>query len=80
MTDHKALPVVGYKPQSDEKVALVNVNKRVEETMLRMLDTLKDNSEVDQRWLAIGRTQLELAWMAVNRAIFKPGRAKLENE
>jgi hypothetical protein len=80
MTDHKGLPVEGYKPQSDDKVQLVNNYKRVEEAVLRMLDGLKDSPEIDQRWLAIGRTGLEQAFMAINRSIFKPGRAKLEGE
>lgn len=80
MTDHKPIPVEGYKPQSDNTVALVNVNKREEEKLLRMLDSLKGNEAVDGRWLAIARTQLEQAFMAWNRAIFRPGRVKLEGD
>lgn len=80
MTDHQALPVQGYRPQSPETVAAVNANKQAEETSLRILDTLKSNPDVDQRWLAIGRTHLEQAWMAINRSIFKPDRAKLPGE
>jgi hypothetical protein len=72
------LPVAGYHPQSDEKVAIVNENKRVEETMLRALDLLADRPDVDKRWLAIGRTQLEQGFMAVNRAIFRPARVDLD--
>ena len=80
MTDHQALPVQGYKPQSQAKVDLVNVNKQAEESALRILDALKANTEVDQRWLAIGRTHLEQAWMAINRSIFQPERAKLPGD
>lgn len=38
MVDHKGLPVAGYQPQSDEKVALVNEFKQDEERLLRKLD------------------------------------------
>lgn len=73
-TEHQGLPVEGYKPQSSEKVDLVNDNKRLEERVLRVLDGLKARADVDQRWLAIGRTHIEEAFMAVNRAIFQPKR------
>ncbi len=79
MTDHKGLPVQGYKPQSEGKVALVNTNKELEERVLRQLDSL-EASGVDKRWLAIGRTAIENGFMAVNRAVFQPGRAELPED
>ena len=35
---HPGLPVAGYKPQSPEKVALVNENKETEERLLRSIE------------------------------------------
>jgi hypothetical protein len=78
MSMHDGLPVAGYRPQSTEAVDLVNANKQAEERTLRMLDSLV--GRVDARWLAIGRSQIELGWMAVNRAIFQPGRALLPSD
>ena len=80
--DHDPLPVHGYKPQSEASVDLVNKNKLVEEAMLRILDDLKrrPHVEVDQRWLAVGRTHIEQAWMAINRAIFQPKRVALPED
>ena len=81
MTDHQPIPVQGYKPQSQSSVDQVNLNKTMEEETLRRLDAIKEwGDEVDQRWLAVGRTAIEQGWMAVNRSIFKPGRAKLQGE
>lgn len=74
MTDHKGLPVEGYKPQSTEKVDLVNDNKRLEERVLRVLDELAKRDAIDKRWLAIGRTHIEEGFMAINRSIFQPAR------
>jgi len=79
MTDHAPLPVAGYTPQSDDKVATVNINKQFEEQILQRLDWLKDQPGIDQRWLAIGRTGIEQAFMAVNRAVFQPQRIKLND-
>ena len=77
---HTGLPVAGYKPQADDAVQLVNINKLIEEEALRALDALRDNPAVDQRWLQIGRTQIEQGFMAVNRSIFRPGRVRLPED
>ena len=86
MTDHPGLPVSGYRPQSDAKVAAVNGFKADEERLLRKLDALKTggvggiDGAVDQRWLQIGRTALEEAFMAINRSIFQPERVRLPED
>lgn len=73
-----ALKVEGYKPLTTDKVSLVNVNKKAEERVLRILDELSSLDMVDKRWLAIGRTHIEQGFMAVNRAVFQPGRVDLD--
>jgi hypothetical protein len=70
--------VRGYRPQSEENVALVNANKAVEEEILQILDSLGEHPGVDKRWLAIGRTHIEQGFMAVNRSVFCPERFKLD--
>ncbi len=74
MTDHKPLPVAGYTPQGDDKIAQVNTNKRLEEAVLSRLDEIAAMEGIDKRWLAIGRTHVEEGFMSINRAIFKPQR------
>jgi hypothetical protein len=74
MSEHKPLPVAGYSSQSEENVALVNQNKILEERVLRQLDLVASFSDVDQRWAAVARTHLEQGFMALNRAVFRPGR------
>jgi len=69
------LPVAGYQPQTQLNIAIVNGNKAIEEDVLHRLDNLALMQEVDKRWLAIGRTGIEQAFMAINRAVFKPQRA-----
>lgn len=80
MPHHTGLPVAGYKPQSDQAVDLVNSNKRTEESLLRLLDMLRDNGTCDGRWLAIARSHFEEGFMALNRSIFKPGRIALPGD
>ena len=74
------LPVAGYKKQSLNAVALVNNHKVMEERILRVLDSFKNDTGIDQRWLAIARTQLEQGFMALNRAVFQPTRVTLTED
>ena len=89
--EHKGLPVHGYQPQSDAKVALVNGFKQDEERLLRRLDEIGGQTihlqnddgtrrSVDPRWLAIARTGFEQGFMALNRSVFQPQRVKLPED
>jgi hypothetical protein len=88
MSTHTGLPVSGYQPQSDDAVEAVNYHKEMEERLLRRIDELMAASNAgvvglpacDIRWLAIAKTHTELAFMALNRAVFQPGRIKLPGE
>lgn len=80
MGQHDGLPVAGYRPQSDVSVERVNLNKRLEEQVLRALDVLAEQPDIDKRWLAIGRTAIEQGFMAVNRSVFRPARAALPED
>ena len=80
MTEPEPLPVVGDETQSSANIALVNKNKHTEEIILRVLDAMTDNPSFDQRWLAIGRTHLEIGFMAINRAVFRPERIQLPTD
>jgi hypothetical protein len=76
----KGLPVAGYKPtQPQWALDAVNHFKALEERTLRHAESLR-GAPVDQRMLSVGVTQLQLAFMALNRAIFQPGRVTLPED
>lgn len=79
-TPHQGLPVPGYRPQSAHAVQQVAASKLLEERVLRLLDELAADPETDKRWLALGRSQIEQGFMAVNRSVFKPQRADLPED
>lgn len=82
----EGLPVSGYRPQQRAAVDAVNLNKELEERVLRRIDELRltdcfaGRQGGDPRWLAIARTHIEQGFMAMNRAIFKPGRVALPGD
>ncbi len=92
MTDHQPIPVAGYTPQSDEKVALANELKFAEERYQRVLDRLvKHNMDADAaglgksamfdpRCIAEARTCMQTANMWAVRGIFQPQRVALPED
>lgn len=80
MTEHPGLPVAGYVSQSDDKIAIVNVNKQLEERVLRQFEAMKADPRFDQRMIAIAFTGVQDAFMWANRAVFQPTRVKLDGE
>ncbi|GEP06846.1 hypothetical protein MOX02_48840 [Methylobacterium oxalidis] len=74
---HQGLPVAGYQPQNAEKVALVNANKVLEERCIRAAESVRDTPGMDGRMAALAITNLQQAFMWLNRAVFEPGRVAL---
>jgi hypothetical protein len=72
--------VRGYTNQSDEKVALVNENKVLEERVLRQLDAMRYNPGCDQRMVSLAITGVQEAFMWANRAVFQPTRVALPED
>jgi hypothetical protein len=78
----KAPPVKGYNDQKAAALNLVNTFKVDEERLLRAIEATGDDPEIvaDGRWLAIARTHFQQGFMALNRAVFKPGRVNLPED
>ncbi len=86
MSEHKPLPVSGYKAQNQARVDVVNELKEAEERVLRLLTKIErfDFGDglvgIDGRWLAIGRTHIQQGFMAAARSIFQPSRIQLPED
>lgn len=83
--EHKGLPVEGYKAtQSKANVDLVNEGKQIEERVLRYIEKVQafniERSGGDPRMSVIGRTQIQLGFMAVFRSVFEPQRISLPED
>lgn len=68
-----ASPVTGYRKLSTDEIALMNEVKAVAVQVGELHDKLAARPEIDRRWLAIGRTDLQKGFMSVVRAIAQPG-------
>ena len=64
--------IKGYLDLSQHEIDLMNEAKDLAIKVGALTDNLKDVAEIDDRWLAIGKTDLQKGFMAVIRSIAKP--------
>jgi hypothetical protein len=75
MKDIPITPVSGYRQLTAEDIALMNENKLIEELALRQVDrhVRQHNSiEIDQRFVAMARSHMQIGFMLLNRAVAQP--------
>lgn len=65
-------PVLGYRTLTADDIALMNEVKQLAVQVGELHDKLAARPEIDRRWLAIGRTDLQKGFMSVVRSIAQP--------
>lgn len=72
--DNQHRKIKGYRELSEDEIAAMNQVKQRAAELSDLLESLAGDEvlDVDKRWLAIGKTQLQQGFMAVTRAIAKP--------
>ena len=64
--------IKGYRELNEGEIASMNKVKEMGQDLGEMVAVLRGMSEVDQRWVSIGATELQQGLMALTRAIAKP--------
>lgn len=64
--------IKGYRELSQEEIDLINALKREGERLAELVEYVKNIPHVDQRWAAIGKTDLQTGMMALIRAVASP--------
>lgn len=64
--------IVGYRELSELEIDLMNQVKELGKDMGNLVELLQHESTLDQRWISIGKTQLQQGLMALTRAIAQP--------
>lgn len=65
-------PIQGYNSLTQPAIDLINIVQRSEQSVLTIIRDLADDADVDPRWLAIGKSDIEKGFMAVRRSIACP--------
>lgn len=64
--------IKGYRELNEVEINRMNQVKEMGRLLDILVDGLKANPDLDQRWVSIGATQLQQGLMALTRAIAKP--------
>lgn len=65
--------ITGYRELDQEEIDAMNSIKAVAQQVDALVQSLKlPGAQADQRWLAIGVTDLQKGFMALTRAVAKP--------
>lgn len=64
--------ITGYRQLNEAEAKLMNEIKNKAVEIGELVYKLKDNAGLDQRWVAIGMTDLQKGFMALVRAIARP--------
>ncbi len=64
--------IKGYRELTEAEIAAMNAIKAEGERIGLLMDELKDNKDLDQRWVAIATTHLQQGIMAAVRSVAQP--------
>jgi hypothetical protein len=70
--DNQHREIKGYRELNPEEIAMMNAIKEKGAELGKLVDNLRATQGIDQRWVAIGATDLQTGLMALTRAVAKP--------
>jgi hypothetical protein len=72
MVDNQHRQIKGYRDFDQDTVDEINGIKKLESIVLERIKNIDVEMDVDQRWLAIAKTDIQKGFMALIRAVAKP--------
>lgn len=72
MVDNQHKKITGYRDLSEEEINLMNRVKQLGSEIEAVINNISEVEDIDGRWLAIGRTDLQKGIMSLVRSIAKP--------
>lgn len=64
--------ITGYRQLNEQEASLMNKIKQNGIELDDLVQELKSNKELDQRWVSIGVTDLQTGLMALTRSVVRP--------
>ena len=72
MMDNQHKLIKGYRDLSQAEIDAMNAVKKEGERLGLLIEELRDNKDLDQRWISIAETHLQQGIMAAVRSIAQP--------
>ena len=71
--DNQHRKIKGYRDLSQTEIDDMNRIKEKAAEVGELIEALEESPEIDKRWLAIAKADLQKGFMAATRSIAKPG-------
>ena len=72
MVDNQHKQIKGYRDLAAEEIALMNDAKSKAMDVGKLIEVLNEIPDIDKRWLAIAKTDLQKGFMSLVRSIARP--------
>lgn len=70
--DNQHQKITGYRDLSQEEIDMMNKVKQIGIALGQIVSEMRGRTELDQRWVSIGATDLQTGLMALTRAVAQP--------
>jgi Ni,Fe-hydrogenase III large subunit len=70
--DNQHRHIKGYRDLSQTEIDAMNDIKQVAEQVRELVELLQQDQFLDQRWVSIGKTDLQKGFMALVRSVAQP--------
>lgn len=70
--DNQHNKIKGYRDLTESDIALMNEVKSLSIEVGKLIEKLKADKSLDQRWISLGRTDLQKGFMETIRGIAQP--------
>lgn len=70
--DNQHKKIKGYRDLTQEEIDAMNAVKTEGERLKYLIEEMRSNEDLDQRWISIAETHLQQGIMAAVRSIAKP--------
>lgn len=64
--------IAGYRELEEAEIEAMNIIKAKAKEVGALVESLRNTTGLDQRWVAIGATDLQKGFMALTRSVAKP--------
>ena len=70
--DNQHKKIKGYRDLSQEEIDMMNEAKELASKVGELCEKLSNTENLDQRWISIGKTDLQKGFMSLIRGIAQP--------
>lgn len=69
---NEIIPIAGNRVLDENEIKMINCTKKLEKDVLEYVELIGRYKDIDQKWLDIGKTEIQVGFMSLIRAVTRP--------